>query len=148
MRYFALAGVWILSLVFVANHPTVFAQHSLSPYGQFAGTWYYHGGGAIINANGTGTDHYRTYRNCTAQITTDCDMFLKQGIYAGGFTQFRLYKVTGNKAVGTVTNDAVSWLVGTTLTITRRSNDTLAIRMVQGTTNACGPKSPPGYCGA
>ncbi|HZS94802.1 MAG TPA: hypothetical protein VFA78_08400 [Chloroflexota bacterium] len=149
MRYVGLACAWLLSLVLVAVHPTVFAHPSDSPYGQFTGTWYHHGGGMFIYANGTGIDHYRTYVNCTARIVTDCDEFTKNAIYAGGFTQFRLYKVAGSTATGIVTNSPVSWMVGTKITLTRHNNDTVALRLVVGQpTNGCGPHAPAGYCGA
>jgi hypothetical protein len=148
MRYVVLACAWVLSLVLVAVHPAVFAQPASSPYGQFTGFWSHHGGDIVVNANGTGVDHYRTYNNCTATILTACDMFSKNVIYPGGFTQFTLYKVSGVTALGTVTNSAQSWMVGTPIRITRQKNDTIAFRTVSGTTFGCGARAPAGYCGA
>lgn len=148
MRYLALAFAWVLSLILVAAHPAVFAQPSSAPYGQFTGLWSHHGGDIVINAAGTGIDHYRTYNNCTATILTACDMFSKNLIYPGGFTRFSVYRVSGSKAFGTVTDSDMSWMVGTGITITRQRNDSIALHTVSGTTLGCGPNAPAGYCGA
>jgi hypothetical protein len=131
--------------------PIASAAHTpaASPYAQFLGSWFHHGGGLTISRNGHGFYSYRTYVFCTPRLTTTCDKEAKNVIYDGGFSRFTLHRTVGNKAYGSMDNSAFSWQVGTTVTLVAKPNDTLVLYEA-GTapTTLCGSKAPAGFCGA
>jgi hypothetical protein len=114
----------------------------------FVGSWETHGGLLDISTNGVGSDHLRTYINCTTTRQTACDRVVGNGIYPGQYDRFKITRVQGTTAVANVTDSAYSWRVGTRITITRGTNDTLTIHMPDGAFRYCGPKAPAGTCGA
>lgn len=118
------------------------------PYSRFAGTWVHHGGIIHISANGSGSDTFRTYINCTSRIQTACDRFIGNSIYNGGYLRFRLTKIAGNTATGSVTGSAFSWQLQTPVRVTLRSNDTITLKVPGLSEAGCGPHAPNGACGA
>jgi hypothetical protein len=121
-----------------------------SPYSQFVGRWFVHGGVMTVAPSGRMVFRYRTYVNCTSTRLTACDKFVSSTIYPGGFAIASLYHVTGRQAQGTVSNSAYSWQVGTGLTLVfHPKKDTVALKLAgAGTTTLCGPHAPPTTCGA
>lgn len=118
-------------------------------YSRFVGRWFHHGGSLKIYPNGHAAYSYRLYVFCSRQRMTTCDKLANNTIYAGGFSAFTLHHRVGNKAYGSMDNSSFSWQVGTTVTLVARPNDTLTLYEA-GTapTVVCGPKAPPGFCGA
>jgi hypothetical protein len=129
------------------SHPAS-ARHSLALL-RFVGNWTFHDGRLAVNRQGRGSESFRTFVDCTATIQTACDKFQGNFIYNGGFVTFTLNKIGGNQATGQIDNSAYSWAVFTPITlIFNPAKDTLRIRSLLGASLACGPKAPPGMCGA
>lgn len=127
------------------------AEHQMSstPYGQFVGTWTHHDGETLVQPNGYGTEHYRTFMPCTQNRTTACDRVIKNAIYAGGFIAFRLMQTRGNVAYGSVFNSSASWQVGTRLSLTLHPDGTLHMQAVGYIAISCNvPAAAKGRCGA
>lgn len=120
-----------------------------SPYTQFVGRWFQHGGDLVVYRNGYAFYSYRTYVFCTGQVVTACDKQTKNTIFGGGFSALTLHRSVGNKAYGSMNNSAFSWQVGTAVTLVAMPNDTLVLHEV-GTAPIvlCGSKAPAGRCGA
>jgi hypothetical protein len=115
---------------------------------RFVGTWQTHGGILNINASGVGTDHLRTYVNCTTNRMTACDKFIKNEIYPGQYDTFHITTVTGNTAKAGITDSAYSWRVGTQITILLKPHGIVQVQMPDGAFRYCGSNSPAGACGA
>jgi hypothetical protein len=124
-------------------------SHDSSPYTQFVGRWFQHGGDLVVYRNGYAFYSYRTYVFCSGQVVTACDKQAKNTIFGGGFSALTLHRSVGNKAYGSMNNSAFSWQVGTAVTLVAMPNDTLVLHEA-GTAPIvlCGSKAPAGHCGA
>lgn len=94
------------------------SENSSGPFSQFAGDWYHHGSLVRIDAQGHGSERFRTYQQCTQTIQTACDYWAGSNIYTGGYIAFSLSKLSGNVASGYVSNSSYSWQIETQVTMT------------------------------
>jgi hypothetical protein len=143
-------AIVLLVVDLVARFPL--AAHSQStPFARFAGGWPTHGGGLSIGPRGNGYYQLRTYVNCSTTILTDCDRSKGNYIYPGGYGAFRLIRVSGNTAFGTIVNSSTSWEINTRIAFTLTSKDVLIATGASDLLNRrsfCGPHAPAGACGA
>lgn len=148
MRYVTIVFASALCIVLVGHNPFSPARATGAKYGEFTGAWTHHDGRISVQANGYGVDHFRTFVQCSEKVTTNCDEWKGNVIYAGGFTAFMLNRVVGDKAYGNVYNASASWLVGVKVTLVRHPNDTVTLFAPNGSERGCGSRAPAGYCGA
>lgn len=148
MRYLTIVFASALCIVLISHNPFSIAGATSEKYGQFTGAWSHHDGRISVQANGYGVDHFRTFVQCTANVTTNCDEWKGNVIYAGGFTAFTLNRVVGNKAYGSVYNASASWLVGVKVTLVRHTNDTVTLLAPSGSETGCDSKASAESCGA
>jgi hypothetical protein len=131
---------------------TTVAQKSVSvpmpAFGKFIGTWYAHGAGISIHANGQAHFEARVYTWCGPNVARPCDSFQGNDIINGFKEDVQLARVAGPSAYGTVTSGNVH-LIGSAVTIRLLPNDQLLFSVGKGSDNLlCGPHAPVGACGA
>ena len=141
----------VLLLVDLLTRFPMTAQSRSTPFACFAGGWPTHGGGLSIGPHGNGYYQLRTYVNCGTTILTDCDRGKGNYIYPGGYGAFRLTRVSGNTAFGTIVNSSTSWEINTRISFTLTSKDVLIATGASDLLNRrpfCGPRAPVSTCGA
>lgn len=123
---------------------------STGPFSAFAGAWGGHGRGATIEASGTGTAIWRTYRSCS-QYPQPCD---GPGLPISYFiVTFTLTSISDGMAKGEITStDAPLVPIGPiALTLVGGDQMTLSTPEIppsQFIGYFCGPEAVPGSCGA
>ena len=123
---------------------------SLSPtatsFALFAGGWGAHGGGFVIQADGSFTMSLRTYSWCT-DSPPPCDSISNNVIIAGDAASGHLTSSSGNVAIGavTTTTDPSDTPTGTVVFTLDPASDIIA---VSGKGDFCGPRAAAGACGA
>lgn len=147
-RYLMTGAVIVACVLGFYERPNVLASRALVSFASVSGYWSGHGRTIDVGTDGLGIAHFRTYTNCTQTVTTNCDMFVNQLIYPGGYFSFRLNAVAGSKAFGSITASGYSWMIGTRITIARNSNDTVRVYVLKGYGLYCGTNAPVGACGA
>ena len=118
----------------------------------FVGTWYGHGRTLTVTAGGAFDVVYRTYVNCTATVTTDCDKTVGNEIEDGGRITAQLATVVNPTTVTvTVTARTASSQVplGPVRVGFDQGHDAIALFAGSwASAPFCGPSSPGSYCGA
>ena len=119
-----------------------------SEWRKFVGTWYAHGAGLSIRANGQAHFEARVYTWCGPGVARPCDYFRGNALISGFKEDVQLTHVSGPVAYGRVTAGDVH-RIGSAVTLTLLSADQLFFAVGKGSGNLlCGPQAPVGACGA
>lgn len=123
--------------------PTTIPAPSKVTMALLVGTWYSHD--AIITISPDGRATYRESAGlCDAQKAHHvCDTIKNNHLEFGIVEQMLFTKVVGNIIHGRIISSNIG-NAGKEVTLVYAENDTLQMDYA----NLCGPKSPPGYCGA
>jgi len=126
----------------------------------FVGSWYVHGGGLVIGADGTFSISERSYQWCPGSPGYDpaipndpsmpCDSQGPDGNIIGGYTASgRLDAVQGDTSTGHIT-DGTGFSVGPVTFVYDPSRNIVTGPTSGGNPsgNFCGPSAPSGVCGA
>ncbi|WP_201362546.1 hypothetical protein [Dictyobacter formicarum] len=117
-------------------------------FSRFVGSWYAHGAGLAVHADGQAHFKARVYTWCGPGVKPPCDSFQGDTI-VNGYTEDLLFsRVSGNVAYGTITAGNVG-PVGSSVTMTLIPGNQLLFSAGKGMGNhLCGPQAPVGACGA
>ena len=132
-----------------ASAPVPQGQPSIAT---FVGTWYGHGRSLVVRQDGTVVFDFRTYRDCSATVTTACDRTSGDEIIDGGHVVGWITYVKNDTTV-TVTvrssSDPQDFPVAPFRLGFDRRHDAVAPFTGQfDGVPFCGDRAPAGYCGA
>lgn len=121
-------------------------------FSAFTGPWSGHDRGLTISARGLGVASFRVFSFCSPhRLIRPCDSVSGNTIYPGGVTVFQLTGRSGDRAHGSIQDSSVVLSASGPITAAfDRATDTITLSQPgqEAPVVYCGPRSPPGYCGA